>query len=622
MKRRLGFRLMLGVLAVILIAAVACAKATPTPTPKPTATPTKAPTATPTATPAPGATPTPTYTLRPTATPTKAAPTNTPTPTPESEKPKGNLKIATDNIWYWAGVPEFQAPASVYQHLSIQETLFGIKKAPDGGLDWEPRLATSWSLAPDLTYADMDIRKGVKFNNWDPAWGENEMTAEDVAWSFNNANPNVNPKSVHDTAGDIAAFMKNMEVLDTYKVRMNYNVFWSHAQIRILTDFWEGPAVLSKKAFDALGAEGMRDKAIATGPFVVDDYTKAKSIKMHAAENHWRKTPYVATVEILEVPEAASRRAMLETGEVQISLVSVKEWPDLLAKGYAMLPEEGRAYGRTTVGFAGNHWEKTHYVTGEPLEREIRKDWPWVGDPDDPVSMEKSFKVRKALAMDIDREILNETVLAGLGRVFYLYEISLDDPVWDDKWAIPYDPSGAKQLLKEAGYPNGFTFELWTGPSGTGAELGEAMAAIWLSDLNVKTNIGKIVYSAFRPTIIERTATPFSCGDGNSATPADWPKGLLLSSLAAGGYACDIEDRKFAELYSAMAAETDKNKRVELAREYFDYLFETMLIVGVVETPAGPLLDPKKVIEWRMHPEGKGVPVQGINSLEYLRLAP
>ena len=176
--------------------------------------------------------------------------------------------------------------------------------------------------------------------------------------------------------------------------------------------------------------------------------------------------------------------------------------------------------------------------------------------------------------------------------------------------------------VQDIGYGSGFTFEYWTGPSGTGAELGEAMAAVWLGDLNVNTNIGKIVYSAFRPTIIERTSTPFSCGNGNSATPADWPKGLLLSSISAGGYACNIEDRTFAELYSGMAAETDKQKRLDLARQYYDHLHETMLIVGVVESPAGPLLDPEKVIEWHMHPEGKGTPVQGVNNLEYIRLAP
>ena len=72
---------------------------------------------------------------------------------------------------------------------------------------------------------------------------------------------------------------------------------------------------------------------------------------------------------------------------------------------------------------------------------------PWIGFFDDPASLESAQMARWALALAIDRQAINEGILAGLGEVCFLNQVSVRQPGWQDRWEIPYDPSRASQLL-------------------------------------------------------------------------------------------------------------------------------------------------------------------------------
>ena len=126
----------------------------------------------------------------------------------------------------------------------------------------------------------------------------------------------------------------------------------------------------------------------------------------------------------------------------------------------------------------------------------------WIGFVDDAESMEKARMVRWAMSRAIDREGLNDSLVEGLGEVCYLNQISINQPGWQDKWEIPYDPEGAKQMLADAGYPDGFEAQLWVGPGGFTAELGDAVAGLWLKNLNIETTVDRITYTKFRPTLV------------------------------------------------------------------------------------------------------------------------
>ena len=195
-KALLGF-LVFGVLVV----ALACG---------PAATPTLRPTATPTRISEPAATPT---VAAPTATPTVAAPTATPTTAPAAG-PKGTLTVVVPDV----GTPLFTNGKGAYP-VNRYHWAFGITETPTTlepvTHKFLPMVADSWELAPDLSKVTLKIHPGIKFNNWNPQWGDAEVTAEDVAYSYNDAGAD-NSASVHDDAGEYADMYNKWVALDKY----------------------------------------------------------------------------------------------------------------------------------------------------------------------------------------------------------------------------------------------------------------------------------------------------------------------------------------------------------------------------------------------------------------------
>ena len=76
--------------------------------------------------------------------------------------------------------------------------------------------------------------------------GYGEMTAVDVAFSWNDANPKIQPDSVHDTGGDLANLVREVEVIDDYKVRFHWVAFGGHALLQYVSNFWEGISIFSR----------------------------------------------------------------------------------------------------------------------------------------------------------------------------------------------------------------------------------------------------------------------------------------------------------------------------------------------------------------------------------------
>ena len=598
---------------VALLAAVACARATPTPTPTATATPTATPTVT------------PTPTAGPTATPT-ATPKPTSTPTPSGVQPKGTVTIAVDSVGTIGGIPRDCPYCALLANVSVQDTVLLGKRTGDGGLDVAPNLAESWELAPDMSYTDYKVRRGIQFHQ-----GLGELTAEDIAFTYNEMNPNVTPGAQHDTGGDIMAVVTQADVIDKYTVRLNWIGYAAHYNLQWMSDYFEGIGIFSKRAWDEKGEEWMRGHPIGTGPFELVEWTQHKGVFIKAVVNHWRQTPYVAEVHYLEIPEASMRRAMLETGEAQIALVDLKDWPALLDAGFEVAPEGGGVNDFGIV-MGGNYWERVHPTTDEPLERTIDTSIPWVGDPyelgdefnENTPSMERAKKVRWALALTIDREAINESILQGLGEVSMLGSIGDWDPIFQankDKWSIPYDPDRARQLLTEADYANGFTAGFYTQP-GQQSEVGDAMAAYWLDELNVKMTMDRQQYATWRPQRINRTVTQFSFHSMWSAFPATWPGEWLISAVSAPtGFNSGMELPMATSTLEAKQATIDTKELERLTVAFQDYIYEWMLYPGVVEAPTASLYNVKAVIEWKMRPASGGQLLL-VKTPETIRLAP
>ncbi|GBD10778.1 Heme-binding protein A [bacterium HR23] len=584
-------------LGVLLVLAVGCrpaAQPTPTPTPAPAPTPV----------------------VRATPTPTPIPPTPTPPPV---ITPTGTLTVAVATVNVPSGTPRFCTAGcaeNVYQ-VSAFETLFRPASGDFAGEKPEvPILAESWTMDTSMPpkWLDFKLRQGIPFHK-----GYGEMTAEDVAFSFNDANSRTTPESIHGQAGDFYPLIKKMEPLDKYTVRLWYETFDSRGLRHRFSLFWQTAGVTSKKVFDELGPEKMRTVFIGTGPFMITEYTQNKGIFLEAVDKHWRQTARFKTVRILEVPEAATRRAMALTGEADIVEPALKDVPDLLKAGLKGV-DTGN-YQQEIIFFTGNYWEKKHVITGQPLERKLDLTKPWVSPnpDDDPARAERARKVRWALALDIDREGLNKAILQGLGRPTHIGYVSIAHKEFQEKWKVPYDPARAKQLLQEAGgWPAGVNMEMHCWTPAVWGELCEAIASVWLTDLGIKTDIEKVAYTVYRPGLVQRTTSKpiiFPGDDGKSGFPYRWAKGFTNCSISAGGFGVGMEIPKMCELYLKTAAEIDPIKQKQYVDEFHDYSYHWMLMPGTIEYPQIMIYNPKRIASWDLLPN-TNANLGGLSNLE------
>lgn len=541
-------------------------------------------------------------------------------------EPSGVLIAAIGNSYFMNSSPRYCPACSVTARTGSTETLLEAVRADDGTVALGPLLASDWEMSADgSSYTDFTIRQGVQFHG-----GYGEMTAVDVAFSWNDANPKLQPDSIHDTGGDLANLVQEVEVIDDYKVRFHWVAFGGHSLLQYVTNFWEGISIFSKAFFDEVGPEGMRTQMIGTGPFEVTEWTQHKGVFLEAVDNHWRKRPYVAAANVLQVTEASVRKAMLKTGQAQIGELALTDWNEMFEEGFTQAPEG--FWGDSSYVYSGNYWETQHAITGDVFTSDEPGDplfkppldtaMPWIGDPEIPETMDSSQKVRTAMAMAIDREKLMNALTDGFGRVSYAPGWDTSHPFYKSEWDVPYDVAGAQALMAEAGHADGFDVEWWAGPAaGSGETLQEAIGIEWLANLNINSTFDKQNYSSFRPSLVNRTNKKIFFSGGDAWAPPTWPKDLNATTLSRpGGYNRAMEIPIFAETHLAMAGEADPEKLRELVTAMFDWNREWMVWVGVYQSPVAALYNPSLISEWQMLPEGKGV-LGRMNSLEWVRLA-
>ncbi len=501
------------------------------------------------------------------------------------------------------------------------ETLFHAVRNSDGSIGLAPMLVESWTTTPDLKYSDFKIRQGVKFHK-----GFGELTAEDIAYTFNALNPKVTPEARHDSGGEVGQALNKVDVIDTYTARFNWAALSGTTFIQLFADAGEGIGVFPKKAFDQQGEQWMRLNIVGTGPFEMEEWTQQKGMFLRAFPDHWRKTPYVERFIYLEVPEPSTRRAMMESGEAQIAAIDLKDWPALLGREFRKAPEATQ--NSHAFPFGGNYWENTDPNTGAPLERVRDTSRAWIGDPyelgpefnPNTPSMQRALKVRQALNMSIDRETINDVILSGLGEIAYIGGVSVTDPIWKanaDKWKVEYNPDKAKQLLTEAGYANGFTAYWWAGLESAHIEEAEAIAADWLAKFNIKSEIDRRTYTTIRPNLVSRTF-PVLRMHGCCTDPGPWPREWIWSALGVNSYNHGLEVPKATEVMRKKLAAKDEAEMAQLTVEMTDYISQWQLLAAIVEVATAPLYNSNRIADWQMSPY-INTRLGGIRNPEYVR---
>ena len=545
-----------------------------------------------------------------------AAPSAVNAPEPKGEA--GDITVAITDVPPGVGLGSTQLTDAMH-YWGVGEVTM---KFVDGGVV-APMLASAWEVTFDDAGspqgAVLTIRDDVIFHgeglgdrsNNGGSWGP--MTAADIAFTINDGNNAVNNASIHWQAGDFAAMFGSNEAVavDDATLELTFANFDPRWSANLLNDAAQAFSVQSLNRFDTVGKQEMQDtNFIGTGPLQIVDWVQDDFAVLEAVPyDHWHANTKVDTITLREVGEQNTQIALMETGEVDAAPIQLKSLPRMLEGGFKTA-DTGLA-NHASVVFSGNLWETHHVITGEPLDTAAvyMRDVPWVGNPGDMADLEEAKLVRNALARAIDRALINEVLLNGIGFEAHLNQFSTINPNWDPKWEYPYDPDAAGSLLDEAGHAvksNGKRFEmpLYAPNPGGFQEIADAIAGFW-DEIGVSTAVQKYAYSVYRPTIVARSTTlPWvtACDDGKSTWPWFWPKSQDHTSLTRGGFGCGLEIPMAANTFLAVSAEADKQKQIELNNALAQHLYEEAVSFGVVGVPAPITFNPNKIAEWPMDP--------------------
>jgi len=469
-------------------------------------------------------------------------------------RPDGELRWAL----YVTLSPQWFDPAEVIGVLTPFWVMYALHDAlvkPMPGTQMAPSLAESWTVSPDQRVYEFKLREGLKFHNGDP------FTAEDVKFSFARAK---GAKQLQDKVREVT-------VVDRYRVRFQLAEPWPDFMTFYGTLATSAGWIAPKKYMEQVGVEGFKKHPIGLGPYKFVSHTPGVELVMEAFEGYWRKVPSVKRLVYKSVPEATTRLAMLKRGDVDIAYLLDAPMAEDIKRDPALKLAFSGAIGTFYLDF---------------LEQ-------W-----DPKSPWADRRVRLAASLAIDRKGLNEAENLGASRLngnivprTFEFAIPLEPH--------PYDPAKARQLLAEAGYPNGFDagdVHPWPPYSSVGETVAGNLAAVGIR-ARVRTMERAAFYSALASKKLKGVCVCINAVSGNAASrlaqtvPAD-------GAFAYGSYP-DIE-----ALYRQQANELDRKKRAELLRQVQTLLYERVRFAGIydyiwpsgigprVEEPALMLIDP------------------------------
>ena len=579
----------------------------------------------PTAKPAPTEKPAPTATVRPADTAVPAPVSKIPDPT----NPAGELKFAMLDVRKGVGI---NSAGSTNYQWGITETPF-MTNFPGEVVGM---LVDSWERDGD--YLLLTVKDGIEFHD---GWGP--FTAHDLAWNLDDTNTNTNPESISFNAGDYGAMFSAHEAIDDKTVKVtinNYDVRWTANQLNNQGQTME---IFSKKAFDDNGRDWMLANIIGTGPFEVVEFKDDDQIVVDAVQGHWRKTPEANRITYLEVPEAATRKAMMLNGQADGAELILPDRKDLREEGFTWI--SANSGKEQVVIFGGNYWEETSAdpaKSGEALNPQdldgYKTDLPWVGcpwedkcpytdtnNPDGMTDMEQARLVRWAMAMAYDRELINETIFAGQAEPDHISMFIPSLPEFKDEWKIDFDPELAEEYLDKAGFPRGsdgirFKHRFVT-MAGFGEEILQAVGGFW-ENIGIETESQIVDYGGvFRPTVVDRSNSLVyiqGCRHHNGL-PFDWPRGPQNTSLTRGGFGCGIEMPWIATAFLEANTKDDPAERIKINTKVAEQMHHWMPQSGIAVVPNGMIVNPKSISAWQMRDGFESANIQGA---ELLELAP
>ena len=420
------------------------------------------------------------------------------------------LKMAWYLDHHTFGPPFHVSTADWPNYLNIYDHL--VRFVP-GTAELEPGLAERWEVSDDgLTYT-FHLRQGVQFHN-----DFGEFTSEDVKFVFEN----LQTPEIGENYAPLAREINEIEIVDRYTVRFHMHNPFSDFLHTVVAH----PAMIySKRAFEELGPEGMQDTPAGTGAYTLEEWIPGEKMVFRANPDHFRGKPAIDVVEVYVIPEETVTVLSMQRGEIDYAFLRTPEAIRLALASPDLVVTATPVLGTRSMWLNRNQ---------EPF-----------GD----------VRVRQALAHAIDRETLVSTVLQGLATTDKMWS-AIPDGIFghtDDVATYEYDLEKARQLLAEAGYPDGFDTTLQYRVSDRAVV--QAVQAMW-AEIGVNAELVELDRAQFYEATQQGNWYTSISGPTRTAPDAFL---AFYHSANAPNYYGEID-----ALIEAQRSETDPQKRQEI----------------------------------------------------------
>ncbi len=352
--------------------------------------------------------------------------------------------------------------------------------------EYKPSLATAWKWV-DTKTLEFDLRQGVKFHN-----GE-AFDADDVVYTLNYVS---NPENKVITQTNVNWIAK-AEKLGPYKVRINLKQPFPAA-----LEYLAGPVVMyPNEYYEKVGPKGMNEKPVGTGPYKVTEHQPGRLVRFERNADYFKESPRpqptIQRLELRLIPDNNTQVAELMAGGL--------DWI------FNVPPDQARQMRSVpTIKVASGETMRIVFLT---LATRDNTSAPQL----------KDIRVRQAIAHAFDRNAMLNAVVGEGARVLHSQCFPTQFGCTDEgAQRYDYNPTKAKQLLAEAGFPNGFEIDLYAYRE---RHQTEAMIG-YLRAVGIRANLRFMQYAAMRDALREGKAAfahqtwgSFSVNDVSASTP-------------------------------------------------------------------------------------------------------
>ncbi|REK76705.1 ABC transporter substrate-binding protein [Paenibacillus paeoniae] len=425
-----------------------------------------------------------------------------------------------------------------------------------------PSLAKEWKVSDDgLTYT-FTLEEKAKFQSGNP------VNADAVVFSLKRLQSKGEGGSLY-ALSNIDSFTKVDDTTVEIKLSAPNPLLLKY--LATFTFSIVDPSVVEGQADDYL-----TQHSGGSGPFSLEKWDPATEAVFVANKSYWKGAPQADKVIVKYIKEASNRELLLENGDVDVAL-------DIPTKDVEKL----RANKDLTISS-----ESTNRIVYLGMNSNIK--------PFD------NLKVREAINYMIPQEQLIHNVAYGQASPMTSSISSKSSAHTSEGNSFKFDPEKAKQLLKEAGYENGLSFDLVVSSATQDYEDIAVLLKSELEKIGVKLEIQKTAPAQYREIINKKEAAAFLGKYTSLVNDPSYHYGFLLATTGASNYAAYSNKDVDALLDSAKSI-TDEAKRVEIFQEVqkkitadapWGYLYESNLIAGLRNEVKGYVFYPDEIIRF------------------------